>query len=293
MSPRAVTPIDVSQPRSSGIDAARRSGHVLSLFPGIDLIGRGFEMEGFSVVRGPDPLWGGCIRRFHPPPGVYDGIIAGSPCQDFSSARRAAPTGDGLELLRHFLRCVAEARPNWFLLENVPRVPNVTLQGYSIQRFDLRAQEVGLRQRRLRHFQFGSRTGQILILDRDSTALGFHQVDHNLAPTAMASEANRPHRRTWADFCELQGLPRDFDLTPLRVSWRYSAVGNGVPVPMARLLARAVILRRDAGTFPICLCGCGRPLAGKQKSAGAACRKRLERKRRDSAGGAHPRAVTI
>jgi hypothetical protein len=26
-----------------------------------------FEQEGFTVVRGPDVLWGGDIRRFHPP----------------------------------------------------------------------------------------------------------------------------------------------------------------------------------------------------------------------------------
>jgi hypothetical protein len=29
-------------------------GLVLSLFPGIDLFGRGFEAAGFCVVRGPD-----------------------------------------------------------------------------------------------------------------------------------------------------------------------------------------------------------------------------------------------
>lgn len=28
---------------------------VLSLFPGIDVLGLGFEHEGFVVVRGPDP----------------------------------------------------------------------------------------------------------------------------------------------------------------------------------------------------------------------------------------------
>ncbi len=29
---------------------------VLSLFPGLDLFGKGFEAEGFCVVRGPDPM---------------------------------------------------------------------------------------------------------------------------------------------------------------------------------------------------------------------------------------------
>ena len=38
---------------------------VLSLFPGIDLLGRGFEAEGFCVVRGPDLLHAGptCRKR--------------------------------------------------------------------------------------------------------------------------------------------------------------------------------------------------------------------------------------
>jgi hypothetical protein len=45
---------------------------VLSLFPGIDLLGRGFEAENFCVVRGPDILWGGDIRSFHVPAGRFD-----------------------------------------------------------------------------------------------------------------------------------------------------------------------------------------------------------------------------
>ena len=32
---------------------------VLSLFPGIGLLDRGFEQAGFAVVRGPDLIWGG------------------------------------------------------------------------------------------------------------------------------------------------------------------------------------------------------------------------------------------
>lgn len=39
---------------------------ILSLFPGIDLLGRAFEELGACVVRGPDLLWGGDIRAFSP-----------------------------------------------------------------------------------------------------------------------------------------------------------------------------------------------------------------------------------
>lgn len=47
---------------------------ILSLFPGIDLLGRAFEEVGYQVVRGPDWLWGGDCRSFHPQPGIFEGI---------------------------------------------------------------------------------------------------------------------------------------------------------------------------------------------------------------------------
>lgn len=245
---------------------------ILSLFPGIDLLGRGFELEGYCVVRGPDLLWGGDVRTFHPPAGCVHGVIAGSPCQDFSAERRAAPTGDGVAMLYEFVRVVAEAAPDWFLLENVPRVPDVEIAGYSVQRFDLNARECEMRQSRLRHFQFGSRAGLVLIPERRAP-VGVAE------PICLASEGERTARRSFADFCELQGLPRDFDLPGYSIAAKYRAVGNGVPIRMARVLARAV---RDAKPRPdarLCVCRCGRILTGKQKAATAACRKRLERSR--------------
>ena len=139
---------------------------VLSIFPGIDLLGRGLEMEGFCIVRGPDLIFGGDIRDFTPPPGRFDGVIGGPPCQDFSSLRRNAPTGNGLAMLAEFVRCVEAAQPDWFLMENVPGVPDIAPAGYRVQRFDLRANECGLRQQRLRHFQFGSASGEVLLLNR-------------------------------------------------------------------------------------------------------------------------------
>ena len=109
-------------------------GHrlILSIFPGIDLLGRAFEEQGFCVVRGPDLLWGGDIRQFHPPANAFWGVIGGPPCQDFSRLRRDEPTGYGLEMLAEFIRVVTEANPEWWLMENVDRVPTVTgLDGHS------------------------------------------------------------------------------------------------------------------------------------------------------------------
>lgn len=88
---------------------------VLSLFPGIGLLDMAFEAEGFTVVRGPDVLWGGDVHTFHPPAGVFDGVIGGPPCQAFSTLANLV-RAKGHEprfgnLIPEFERCVAEAAP--------------------------------------------------------------------------------------------------------------------------------------------------------------------------------------
>ena len=260
---------------------------LLSLFPGIDLLGRGFEAEGFCVVRAPDLIYGQDVRAFHAVPGRFDGVIAGSPCQEFSGKRRAAPTGEGIAMLREFGRVVLEADPDWWLLENVPRVPDIKIEGYTVQRFDLNARECGSRQSRLRHFQFGSKRGLVLIPERQLPR-------GEAAPIRLASEGETRERRAFADFCQLQGLPRSFALPGFTVAGKYRAVGNGVPVEMARTLARAVRNARPRGSVRLCVCLCGRIVEGRQKAATAACRKRIERAgKRDTATAAAARGVTI
>jgi len=271
---------------------------ILSIFPGIDMLGKGFEEEGFYVVRGPDLVWGGDIRSFQAPSGKFNGVIGGPPCQDFSNARRTIPTGNGLAMLNEFKRIVLEAQPDWWLLENVERVPDVTIPGYHTQRFDLNARECGMVQYRRRHFQFGSPITQILTVIPQRTSPA---AQSRIEPTCMATEGSKSNRRTWADFCELQGLPRDFDLPGLSIEAKYRAVGNGVPIPMARTVARAI---REAVNAPVasgsaqsrlCICGCGRLLTGQrsdQKSATPACRKRLEKRRRESSTATTPGAFT-
>jgi DNA (cytosine-5)-methyltransferase 1 len=262
---------------------------VLSLFPGIDLLGRGFESEGFCVVRGPDLIWGGDVRDFHPDRRKFDGIIAGSPCQDFSKLRRNAPTGYGIQMLNEFCRVIAAAQPDWFLLENVPTVPNVAVSGYTVQRLDLNARECGAKQNRPRHFQFGSCDGRVLVPARAPVRMAVSQ------PAVLASEGKRPDRRGWPEFCELQGLPMNFTLPGMTLSARYRAVGNGVHVEVARTLARAVreaLKRRKS--LQLCACNCGRIVGGNGTMATAACRKRMERKRkRDALGVTELSAVAV
>lgn len=106
---------------------------VLSLFPGIGLLDRAFELEGWLIVRGPDVLWGGDIRGWSPraagvEPGTFAGVIGGPPCQSFSSlanlvlARGYEPRFGNL--IPEFERVVMECEPAWFLMENVPAAPS-------------------------------------------------------------------------------------------------------------------------------------------------------------------------
>lgn len=263
---------------------------VLSLFPGIGLLDRAFERVGCCVVRGPDLLWGGDIRRFSPPKHVFWGLIGGPPCQDFSAVRRAEPTGYGREMLEQYARIVFEAEPGWWLLENVARVPDVRIAGYMRQRFSV-DQGWWDPVSRLRHWQYGFR----MRIDEPAWSayvdppLGRKRDD--CVPAALACDG-----RPFHVVRELQGLPADFDLPAFTVASKVAAVGNGVPFSMGLAVAKAVL---DAWEMPSakinpqdqprgvnpsslirCACGCGRILAGRQRYACAACRKREERRRR-------------
>lgn len=234
---------------------------VLSLFPGIGLLDRGFEDAGFSVVRGPDLIFGGDIRRFSVPSGRFDGIIGGPPCQDFSKARRGIPTGQGLEMIQHYQRVVMEAKPIWWLAENVPGVPDIRIEGYNWQRLDLNASDFGSQQRRLRHVQFGSVDGSQLVMDRKKSTWPSY------FSTVLANDS-----RPIPEMARLQGLPDDFDIPAFTRGALSRAIGNGVPYELAKALADAVICRQIGVT--LCVCSCGRPVTGKQRYANGACRKR-------------------
>jgi hypothetical protein len=66
----------------SQVRSVTQSSLVLSLFPGVGLLDRAFEDEGLCLVRGPDLLWGGDVRRFRPPAGCWWGVIGYVPVVD-------------------------------------------------------------------------------------------------------------------------------------------------------------------------------------------------------------------
>jgi DNA (cytosine-5)-methyltransferase 1 len=223
---------------------------VLSLFPGIGLLDMAFEEEGFCVVRGPDLLWGGDVRNFHPPAGRFDGVIGGPPCQAFSQlnvAGRAGYQALAPNLIPEFERCVLEARPRWFLMENVPPAPLPDVTGYvvSSRLLNQRWLEGATPQNRVRRFSLGS-----------TDALSFRPAMAALEPidkapcfTANATQWNSKTGKSRSVRTRfelrrglvLQGLSEDYlDHAPFTVEGAIRVVGNGVPLPMGRAVARAV-----------------------------------------------------
>lgn len=100
---------------------------MLSVCPGLGLLDRAFEAAGFTVVRGPDALWGGDVRAFHVPSGVFVGVIGGPPCQRYSKSRElrtgwdhSLPEAERVDLVPDFVRICEEARPRFVVMENVP-----------------------------------------------------------------------------------------------------------------------------------------------------------------------------
>ena len=244
---------------------------VLSLFPGIGLLDMAFEEEGFCVVRGPDLLWGGDIRRFHPPAGKFDGVIGGPPCQAFSRLRHLVEHNGyavAEDLIPEFCRVVEEAAPAWFLMENVPRAPDPRVRGYYHKRHMVTDVEVGGATSRKRAFTFG-RVEEDCRLFIEWAALHSTQPE----PTVCASGGAQPVpvkiggsgkvKRTFTerhtatrkgasamgyktepylrDAIRLQGLPDGFlDGAPFTVAGKIKVIGNGVPIAMGRAIARAV-----------------------------------------------------
>lgn len=213
---------------------------VLSLFPGIGLLDMAFEAEGFCVVRGPDLLWGGDVRRFHPPAGRFDGVIGGPPCQPFSQAVIGHdPTHENL--IPEFERIIAEARPAWWLMEEVPDAP---LPAGTVWSQVLDAWDFGAQQTRRRRFSSNLRLRPVGValghMDPWPTVLA---TEHKYSSgSADKRRAGRKvgRRMTIAEVNTAMGLPAEFSTPALTVEWSYRVRGNGVPLPMGRALAKAI-----------------------------------------------------
>jgi len=251
---------------------------VLSLFPGIGLLDMAFEAEGFCVVRGPDVLWGGDIRHFHPPTKKFDGVIGGPPCQMFSRLRYLQPLAGSKHgnLIPEFERVVHEAQPAWFLMENVTEAPEPNVAGYVVKSLLFNNRWVGAEQHRQRRFSFGTADGRALLpdvvaLEAPLEALavtasaehvklgGSGKVKRRYAPpTVLAGHgpvgrgAGYHVNPPLSEACRLQGLPEDFcEDMPFTTHAKRKIIGNGVPLPMGRAIAKAVKQSVSSGVTPL------------------------------------------
>jgi len=240
---------------------------VLSLFPGIGLLDRAFEEAGFCVVRGPDVLWGGDVRLFHPPAGRFDGVIGGPPCQAFSPLA-AMVRHNGHEpkfgnLIPEFERVINEATPQWFLMENVKQAPRPDVSGYSVHSFCLNNRQFGEKQNRTRRISFGHAgiykplLFDVVVFENPEFEYAACGGTHGIGGIGREEMEKAARRKgtlnkcvgnkvksdaSFSRLCELQGLPGDFLAdSPFTVQGKCKAVGNGVPLAMGRALAKAVL----------------------------------------------------
>lgn len=234
---------------------------VLSLFPGIGLLDMAFEEAGFCVVRGPDVLWGGDVRVFHPPAGVFRLVIGGPPCQAFTDlvhlVRHNGHEPEFGNLIPEYERCVSEAQPDAFLMENVPAAPEPVVRGYTVRSFVFNNRWVGGEQNRERRFSFGVKGDSAVDLRAyldvalfealawSPTVTGDMRVNMNGARVRYKPGGGvLPHVGALAPLAlmrSLQGLPDDFlDKAPFTERGKRKAIGNGVPLPMGRAVAKAV-----------------------------------------------------
>jgi DNA (cytosine-5)-methyltransferase 1 len=216
------------------------SGLVLSLFPGIGMLDHAFELEGFCVVRGPDLVWGGDVKKFRPEVGYFHGVIGGPPCQAFSPIGNVNRARYGVQsvmpdLIPEFRRLVMRIAPDWWVMENSSRAYAPFEGCYELQIDNL---ELGEQQKRVRTFWSD------LPLKVRKTAKRHPNPKHTVTTKGGVDwKGSRAKRGAYSleDACELQGLPRDFmSHTPFKRVEAMRLVANGVPIPMGRAIAKAV-----------------------------------------------------
>ena len=218
---------------------------VLSLFPGIGLLDSAFEEEGFCVVRGPDLLWGGDVRRFHPPSGKFAGVIGGPPCQVHSTASEIRGT-EKQDLIPEFVRVVREAEASWVLMENVP------------QAIDCPAIPAEWHCTKLRDWDCGGHTSRtrcfwtwpfMLLVPPNAGGNPEHSV---MATTWKRGKTTSQYVRDKGflpgdlpvmEYARLQGAEHIGETLHKHHASKAFAVhvlGNGVPLPMGRMIAKSV-----------------------------------------------------
>ncbi|MCQ4333305.1 DNA cytosine methyltransferase [Natronomonas sp. F2-12] len=182
------------------------NGTVVDLFCGAGGLSHGFQSAGFDVIAGVDneakfkqtfeenhnatfveadleSITGGeILSTLSLDPGDVDVLIGGPPCQGFSLAGATTTPGDERNfLITQFIKAVYQIKPEWFVMENVPRITTMedgaVLKyllsqfdkiGYSVSHSILNSVHFGVPQRRKRAFFVGNANGRDLSLPEGS-----------------------------------------------------------------------------------------------------------------------------
>lgn len=224
---------------------------VLSLFPGIDILGMGFERSGYCVVRGPDVMLGQDIRDFSPDKNLFVGVIGGPPCQAFSKCaalnkNRPDRHPSYGNLIPEFERIVEEANPWWFLMENVSGAPIPTVHGYEVYDFIFDCSMAGDAQKRKRRFSLGSSSVPPIKIDPSRFVHpnpGPPILTKNYGPSAPGSLSVHKFyggEPSIEKIIELFGLPPTWNAWGLSKTALRRALGNAVPLKTATAIAEEI-----------------------------------------------------
>jgi len=216
---------------------------ILSLFPGWGLLDRAFEAADSTILRGPDLLWGGDIRNFHVPSGVFWGVIGGPPCQGFSTCKSMFKKKHD-DLIGEFVRIVKEAQPAWVLMENVRGAKNSPYLPQEWFPIRLRDWDCGGKTWRTRVFWIYP---PHLILSPPKRS---GKPEYSVLSTSWKTRNQEPDGKGFRGHeyisvekaAELQGYPELIPiLKPLGRAYAVSLLGNGVPRAMGEYIANQVI----------------------------------------------------
>jgi len=113
--------------------------------------------------------------------------------------------------------------------------------GYQVNDLELCNRWVGGVQRRKRRFSFGMHDGCKLVVDVVALE-AFDQAVTVLAGHGPVGRGRGYYKNpSLAEVCKLQGLPEDFlSNAPFTKQGKRQVLGNGVPLPMGRAIAKAV-----------------------------------------------------
>jgi DNA (cytosine-5)-methyltransferase 1 len=133
----------------------------------------------------------------------------------------------------------------------VERAPIPSVPGYRVDPSLLNNRWLGEEQNRLHRFSFGTRDGRRLQYElAPLEASGYEPRVCASGVVKPGADRRRSHRLKYLGWktraglaiaLKAQGLPADYlDRAPFTIEGKIAAVGNGVALPMARELARAV-----------------------------------------------------